>query len=377
MTSESTVIAAEKSTHDTPIFEFDFADVIRHPNADRLGCYTIPDSDYSYVLNLADWEGYKGPVCWVPPDSLVDVTREQFKFLADQAKYDGYARIKAKRLRGVVSYGLLVKSSDSASLGIKHYDPPGVSERSGGFKGPSAQAAKAPDGTYYKYDVDAFLKYGRQLFTPGELCYITTKYHGENFRAVYKDGVQHVGSRTEWKKEHIEPVVLTVDELVAKGVSVDRATEIVAAKVSSTQAPTLSHWWKGFYNTPGLQKLCEKCAGTCVYGEIIGTQGKFSYGLSPGEYQVRVFDILDSKGNWLPFHEVALLTSLYGVPMVQVIHRDWPFDYDAVKVLAESHTVAGVPCNEGIVIGPMTERYDARLGRVKLKCINPAYLELK
>lgn len=105
--------------------------------------------------------------------------------------------------------------------------------------------------------------------------------------------------------------------------------------------------------------------------------------MKQGEFQVRVFDILAPqdpenpyKINWLPFEQVKELTSKFGVPMVHVIHENLPFNFDEIVKLAETYVFEGCPINEGIVVGPMKEKYDSAVGRVKLKVINPAYLEM-
>lgn len=287
--SDVSTLVEEKSTHECPVFHFDFAKVRKHENADRLGLYSIPDSDYLYVLNLADWDGYVGKVCWVPPDSLVPVSRPEFSFLAVDSKYDefsnklkegGFARVKAKRLRGIVSYGLMVKytgelpdrANGATELEVRHYEPPSLGEggKRGSNLGPSVDDASAPDGVYYKYDVDAFLKYGRRLFEDGEPVYVTVKYHGQNHRAVCKDGQMHVGSRTGWKKEFTCPPKITVQELIDKGVDPEKAEAIYKAKVENFTSKK-AHWWQGFENTPGLRQLCEAIPGHCVYSEIINT----------------------------------------------------------------------------------------------------------
>jgi len=381
---ESTIVAEEKSTHQCPIFKFEFSKVVKHENADKLGVYRIPDSDYSYVLNLEDWKDYNGLVCWVPPDSLVDTTKEQFQFLitetkyaADSSKGNEYARVKAKKIRQIVSYGLLVKVDKELEdggdyLGIVHYEPPIVNDKNGLTGG---EDATPPSGTYPKYDVDAFLKYGKRMFVEGEPVIISEKIHGANSRYLYKDGSYHCGSRTLWKKEFSSAPKLTLEELTVKMGDEAKAKEVYERAVVNFK-PKQNMWWTALNNTPTLKTFLEQNPGYAVYGEVYGqVQKGFSYGVNGG-VAFAAFDILKPDGKWMDtdeFFEICDKNSIPHVPIVASVS----FDFDTVAKLCEGNSL--VPganhIREGVVICPIKERWDERLGRVKLKVINPSYLE--
>src|ERR1017187_10408415 len=70
-----------------------------HPNAEKLSIVRVFDG-YQVCVHTEDWK-YLDKGIYIPPDSVVPDT-EQFKFL------EGHLRIKAKKLRGIESYGLLV-----------------------------------------------------------------------------------------------------------------------------------------------------------------------------------------------------------------------------------------------------------------------------
>src|SRR5262249_25793278 len=159
-----------------------------------------------------------------PPDSLVPVDRPEFAFLADKAKQDGQARIKAQKFRGVVSFGLLVPAPAGAQigddvaelLGVEHYEPPLAGESGKKELFTSGGVADTPGVYPTKDDVVAFRRY-HTLFTPGEPVVVTEKLDGANARYVWADGRMHCGSRTEWKKEYPDYSHVTVEGLVAKG----------------------------------------------------------------------------------------------------------------------------------------------------------------
>jgi len=95
-----------------------------HPNADRLSIVKIYGGGYQVVVRTEDWIG-KDRGVYIPPDNVVPDTPE-FAFLKDER------RIKARRLRGQWSAGLLVPAPPGAQigedmtqvLGIVHYEPP-------------------------------------------------------------------------------------------------------------------------------------------------------------------------------------------------------------------------------------------------------------
>ena len=84
-------------------------EIIQHPNADRLVLVSPYADGISYAI-IASGTIEIGTKClWFDAvnEPMVDVSIPEFAFLAKDAK-NGYARIRAKKLRGVVSRGLLV-----------------------------------------------------------------------------------------------------------------------------------------------------------------------------------------------------------------------------------------------------------------------------
>lgn len=157
-----------------------------HGNADSLS--VVRFAGYTVVVRTADWQG-KAFGIYIPPDSLIPLDNPVFSFITtNDNKYTrdsvrlhggGYARIKAKKLRGVVSYGLLVPAPDGAlpgddlaeQLGVLHYDPPLASNTKG-------ETTSAPNLYSPKYDVDSFLRYASEVFIEGEDVHVTEKIHG-------------------------------------------------------------------------------------------------------------------------------------------------------------------------------------------------------
>lgn len=158
-------------------------DLSIHPNADRLLVAKV--HGYTCVTAKDQWEG-KDRAAYIPPDSLVDVTRPEFKFLEPKSK-NGIARIKAVKVRGVLSFGLLVPvnteypiGSDVASaLGVTHYEPP-LRRPSTNVHGVDfgGEAATPPSVVTPKYDLESGRRYAHKVFVDNEPVCITEKIHG-------------------------------------------------------------------------------------------------------------------------------------------------------------------------------------------------------
>lgn len=79
----------------------------KHPNADTLGI-TMVHGGYPCIVKLDDFK--EGDLAvYIPIDALVDGDRAEFKWMGEGKKH----RIKAKKLRGIFSMGLLIKARSS------------------------------------------------------------------------------------------------------------------------------------------------------------------------------------------------------------------------------------------------------------------------
>jgi RNA ligase (TIGR02306 family) len=352
----------------------------KHPNADRLSVAKV--FGYTCVTETSQWIGQLA--AYIPPDSLVDTTRPEFLFLATEAKYGEkgtLARVKAKRLRGVQSFGLLVPAPNGVQLGediadllqVTHYDPPikGTGTKPGLRFG--GEIASGPNVYHVKYDVEAGRRYADGVFVPGELVVATEKIHGANARYVFHDGRMYCGSRIEWKKEYPSYDHVTSEFLAQQGVSEDRAAAIIEGLKIKNVVKNL--WWQALDATPTLRAFCESHPGVVVYGEVYGAVQDLNYGCKPHEVRFAAFDVMEN-GVWLDFDAAWGLLRGYDVPFVSYLFRG-EYDFDKMCELADGPSV--IPgtnhIREGVVVVPIKERWDHRVGRVKLKWVSAAYLE--
>jgi len=353
----------------------------KHDGADTLSVAKV--HGYECVLKTEDWAGRTRAV-FVPPDTLADVSRPEFAFLARDARADGKARIKAKKIRGVLSFGLLVPASEDAAvgddcwerLGLEHYEPtpPGVSRKAGLYLG--GEVAKAPSVYFVRYDIEAGRRYASQMFEPGEPVFVTEKIHGASMRLVFHDGVMHVGSRGEWKKEFPDYDHVTV-ESVAEKVGRERAEEIVAKLKGGTKKRNA--FWQAFRNAPVLESFCVANPGLILHGECYGSVQDLRYGHAPGQVSFAGFDMM-LDGKWMDSLTQLRLAKEWGLPWVPLLELEAvPYDFDRICAMAEGKTtLAGAShVREGCVVKPVRDREHPRLGRACLKWVGCGYLERK
>jgi RNA ligase (TIGR02306 family) len=371
----------------------------KHPDADSLSIVRV--YNFTCVVRTADWEGVT-KAAYVQPDSVLP-DKPEFRFLKEtanlrkerdevremvtsgtltpeqatarfaeiEAKIDAntkYLRVAVRKLRGVISMGMLLPCPEGAQvgddvaelLGVTHYEPPTMDEIEGGRKHAGDDVAAPPAGVYAPmYDVESVYKYAN-LFEPGELVYVSEKLDGQNARFVASVGsnesyversesgrVQHctnvdmhAGSRKEWKKKEGG-----------------------------------SNWWRVQDQNPWIPRWCFDNQEQVLYGENFGWVGDLKYGSKQGELWFRAFDILNGS-EWMdaePFR--AALHADVRVPDFGIM----PFDFEKLQKLADGPSLikGANHMREGIVIKPLKERRHYKLGRVMVKMVSNAYLEKK
>ena len=305
-----------------------------HPNADSLSLVKV--FDYVVAVRTADWQD-KDRGVYIPVDAIVDTTRPEFSFLAEPEREMGTARVKAKKLRGVFSQGLLVPvppdyTDDYFKLG--KYQPP-IRVTTGGV-------IVAPPPVAVEYtDIENIQRYPN-IFQPGEQIVVTEKIHGANARFTYQDGKFYVGSHHQWVAE---------DER--------------------------SIWWRALNQDQMLKDMVQSISPMIVFGEVYGKVQDLRYGM-PEEVGFRTFDIYDpARGGYLDYEEMTdrlVVNWLAWAPEIDTI--EWT-GLEALRYYAEQDSTASRnkgDMREGIVVRPLKERWDPTIGRVILKLHSQRYL---
>jgi RNA ligase (TIGR02306 family) len=327
------------STHEVKIIEI--KEVRPHDNADRL-CI-VPVGGWSCVVGKEQFvPGSKA--IYIEPDYVVPLDRPEFAFLKKPDSDKTEHRLKAIRLRGVVSFGLLIPVPEGLAgravndnvmedLGIRRYEPP-VKE-AGADELPGDQWPKVYAS---KFDVES-LNANDGILQDGELVIATEKIHGANARYLFSDGVFYMGSRTRWLK------------------------------------PDVGHIWKRAADgCPQIAEFCRANPDTVLYGEVFGSVQELKYGLDKGKVAFAAF-AASSGGDWIDIPELHGALEPFGVPYAPIVYEG-PFDRAKIAEEAEADSiVANIKGHmmEGVVIVPVTERRDDHIGRVALKLISNRY----
>ena len=326
------------STHRVEVVRL--GSIEKHPNADTLGLVAI--WGYTAMVRLGDFK--EGDLAaYIEPDYVVPDT-PQFAFLA------GHLRIKAKRLRGIYSQGLLVKAPDGAEegddvmecMGIVCYEPEVKAMRESG-QAAGADNENPPESLAWlsKYDLENWRRYN-DLIVAGEPVSISEKLHGACGVFAWRDGRIWCGSRNGWKKR---------DET--------------------------NLWWKALAQSPWIEDWCKARADAILFGEVFGQVQTLKYGAQLGQIMFRAFDVLldepgidGRRGRWAnvkEFHDMVLEQD-----RVPVLYEG-PFDCECVETLSIGNSVLADHLSEGVVIRPMVERV-AHIGRVVLKLVGNEYM---
>jgi len=198
--------------------------------------------------------------------------------------------------------------------------------------------------------------------------------HNSSSRYCCVDNEMFYGSRNEWKKEYASRPDLTYEQLLER-IGDEEKAKAVFEKIQNWK-PKRNMWWQIASDTPSIELFCRANPGAGLYGEAYGQVKDFHYDVTPESgLKFAAFDILKPNGMWMAFPEFLETVKRYCIPHVPVIHEAVPFNFDEIVLMAEGKTLApgANHIREGVVVHPIVERWDEKIGRVKLKVINPEY----
>lgn len=347
------------------------SNVSKHPNADSLYIAKI-HGGYPVIFKGKEYGGAfsEGDLAvYIPVDSMVPATEEyawlspptevvlpggEKQMVSATVPREKDRRVRAKRLRGVFSMGMLgvppegtVEGQDVAELmGITKYEEPEeiiAAQRTDGFqvKQPALKAMPSV------YDIAALRRFPN-AFKSGERYICTEKIHGQNARFVHDGEKLHVGSRARW---------LTTEQ---------------------------RHTWSDAATRFNLAEKLASKPNLVFFGETFGNNGDMPYGVDRGKTgdDLRFFDIWDSQaGRFLDFEELTAICRELELPHVPVLTQgEWSEgEYERLLTLAEGKTTLGANhVREGFVIKPLKERFSEEVGgRLILKLHGEGFLTRK
>jgi len=304
----------------------------KHPNADSLLVTQI----YGYPVVFSSKDNLKEGdlVAYIPVDAVAPMTPE-WAFLGDSVRSH---RIKAKKLRGIFSMGLIVRAPDDASvgddvankLGFTKYEEPEPSD-------PGCENEKDPGFIPCYTDIQGYRRYGH-LIQPNEPVILCEKLHGENLRAVFHSETNRLwmGSRTAIKKYNEQ-----------------------------------NRWWKAA-KLFDLENRLKQVPNKVFYGEVYGTVQDLRYDAKKDEIFLRFFDVYDiSTGCYFNWSEARNVIENIGLTPVPLLYEG-PWSTDLLA-LAEGKSTIANNVREGFVVRPQKERFSEEVGRVILKMIGEGY----
>ncbi len=328
------------STHIVRIIEI--VAVNPHENAEKLEL--VPIGGWQAVVQKGQFKPGDRAI-YIEPDYNVPIKRPEFAFLASRTRAGHeFYRLRAMRLRGVLSYGLLIPEPEETKhlavgdnvmeiLGIERYVPLTTGDAS------TLPPEDLPQIHTPHFDVESLANH-LSVLVPGEEVIVTEKIHGTNTRYLFdeRDRQFKIGSRTRWVNA----------------------------------AGTM--WGAAALENPNIERWCRANPGTILYGETYGRVASLKYGIAHRAVFI-AFAALTLDKWW---DQDILFASLaeFGVPTVPVLYRG-PFDAAIILPLAEEDTkIPTAPAGhmmEGVVIVPTKERIDLSIGRVAVKHISTRY----
>lgn len=387
----------------------------KHPNADTLGITQVYGG-YPVIVKLGDFK--EGDLAaYIPVDYMVPTSYPDFKFL-DSGKNRTHERIKAKKLRGVFSMGLLVhnpwpdefnvtEGTDVTDIfKLQKYVPPAEREtgptpfnthKKARLSETRAFEIKSLVGvatinigqlflthnplinvvvgavtlagtyalvkwnrwankrpSYPMYDIDGLRKYS-DVFQEGEIVWISEKVHGCNVSFCHNGRRFHVKSRTVFRAD------------IANSPSI------------GDYKPERDVYWKVAKKYDLKNKLKDH-PGIVLYGEVFGQVQDLTYGVSQeDEVDFVAFDAmyLDTR-KYMDVGDFMEFCRKLDIPMVPTLYHG-PFHLEEARAMAEGPSMMPKAKNirEGIVIKPIKEERDNRIGRKILKMAGEMYLTRK
>ncbi|MCP4662668.1 MAG: RNA ligase (ATP) [bacterium] len=329
-------------------------DVFPHTNADKLCLATIKGWQ-TVIRKLEDGSPQFAPgdrVVYIPPDSTLP--REMAEklgivtYLSEKTNISGDRELVVKqvRLRGEPSYGFIVAPEDPGwEVGTDVREHYGI----GKFMPPvrfDAGDAEPTHPRFQRYTDIENLRNFPDTFVEGEEVVVSEKIHGTNARIGYIEGKLLAGSHGLQRKRP-EPEKLATNTYW----------------FPATLSPVMSL----------LEELNQRHRQVILYGEIYGSRvQKLHYGQRAG-LGFAAFDLYVDD-HYVDYDEFKALCDQHGVATVPILGRG-EYSLDFVKSLSQGKTtLPDKHIREGVVVKPVTERLNPKIGRLVLKYLNDDYL---
>lgn len=327
--------------------------VFPHPNADALELAHI--KGWQCVIPIGKYQA-GDLVTYIPIDSMIPLTHSDrwgfTKYLSVKSASDDMempvpaGRVRCARLRGEPSFGVIVDMEDpawtegqdvKAHYGIFKYIPPVRT---------TAGDAETAHPLFVNYTEIENLRNFPEVLTEGEEVTVTEKLHGTNCRIGRIEGEAMAGSKGVRRKRPAD------DEVAGN-----------------------TYWFP--FTLPAVKALLETAGAAhrqfILFGEVFGSKIQDLHYGHKGQLGFRAFDIL-ADGKYLDTDTFCALCARYGVETVPFLYRG-AYALETIRALSQGNTtLADNHIREGVVVKPVIERIDPKIGRTALKYIGDSYL---
>ncbi len=338
-------------------------EVLPHPNADRLDIVHFAMASGPTVYDVVIQKGtFKvgDLAAYFSVDCLLPTAHEAFAFLTgrlDGAGKDVY-RLRAARLRGVFSQGLMVPAPLGLTLGDSVAELFGVGYHRAAepAENTNQQPSKKPRKQPLPiYGVESLKKVPR-MFSDEEPVLVTEKCHGSNARWSWIPKT-FLGIRYGWR------FVVGSHRVIKEGQGNHFYDEDV---------------WTMAAKNMRLAERTAKYKGYAFYGELYGhtyTGQKIqdlTYGRGPSDGPgLMCFDILAPDGTWLPWSERAEILEACSLDHVPILHMGVTTRADILAMAEGKSTLDNKTQREGVVVEALEG------ARRKAKYVGEGYLMRK
>lgn len=336
--------------------------VEHHSNADRLDVVYLDINSFPVIAGRDQYR-VGDVVMHFPVDCVVSPTMEEYLIGGSKMKLsDG--RIRASKIRGVVSYGIVTPANKLGDkynilfhpgvdymekLGCKKFEPKpdGRQVISKGIK----QTSKKNSNPFFdKYFDMNHLQNCKNMFKPEDIVIVTEKCHGCSTRQAYVPRV------LRWWQKLLR---------------FNKYEFVYGSRNVQLQDKIDNSVWKKVYQKYDLKNILTNYPGYAIYGEIVGPGIQAGYDYTP-DYTLWIYDV-KIDGQYVDYAVAKAFCECVGLPMVPVLftgmYKDMPDTFfNSGSVISDK-----IKVKEGIVIASEKETI-TQYGRKKVKLINPEYL---
>jgi hypothetical protein len=378
-------------------------EVKKLPNSDTLSITSA--NGYPVIVKTGDFT--EGDLAvYVPVDALVPVAAEEFSFL-DDGKGKTHARIRARKLRGTFSMGLLVKprrfswaegDNVQAELKIEKFLPP--AEQEPGEKNPAHAMTRKSKPNELRRSENLKIRLA-MVFSTIALFFAFFAFKDGMYLASAIELMATVSfvSATVFdirrqRKINFKPNVPVYDiEGLRRYSNIFKDGELVSIteKIHGCNGRFVhtghkfyvgsrtmfrgrdGNVWDQVANKYGLEERLKAYPNLVLFGEVYGKVQDLNYG-EKDSVRFVAFDLMDLKTRkYLDVDDFRMTCARLGLPTVPELYRG-PWNPELAKLAEGSTTMPGAShVREGIVCRPLIERTSHGLGRTILKLAGEGY----